>query len=300
MKLDSFLYSRLASELAVSFSQIIPEKTGYPLAELIARLIGRWQHANLGRAVRANQWVVSRMRMTAHQLDEACVSVFRFAGFVIYDFYHHLGRGREILERVEYTPRILQYLERSHNGKEPMLFVLPHMGNFDLVGRALALRGARFQVLSYPQPPSGYQLQNRIREAEGVDVTPMSLHAMRQAVERLRNGGIVITGMDRPLAESNYHPKFFGLPAALPVAYIRLAMKVDIPVIVGAAIRQPSGKYLVDASEPVSMRSYSNNKDEIEKNAESVLALAEKFILRAPQQWMMFYPVWPQTLKETP
>jgi lauroyl/myristoyl acyltransferase len=86
----------------------------------------------------------------------------------------------------------------------------------------------------------------------------------------------------------------------MPVAYIRLAIKAGIPVTVAAITRLPSGNYLIDSSDPIPMKPYPDLKTEMEKNAEAVLDMAERFILRAPQQWLMFYPVWPNAESEMP
>jgi lauroyl/myristoyl acyltransferase len=42
------------------------------------------------------------------------------------------------------------------------------------------------------------------------------------------------------------------------------------------------------------MQSGPDLKTAIEANAERVLVEAEKFIRLAPNQWSMFYPVWPE------
>lgn len=299
MKIQSFLYSRIASGLAIFLSRVLPEKSGYPVAELLGRTIGMIRGSEHERAVRANQWIISKKRLTARELDRATEAVFRFAGHSLYDFYHNLDRPDVILDKVEFSPRIKKIIEEGKEGLGA-LFVLPHMGSFDLAGRALALNGLNFQVLSYPEPPSGYRLQNEIREVPGMTVTPMSINSMRQAADNLRKGGIVLTGLDRPIQDSNYHPRFFGLPAQVPVAYIRLALKVKVPIIVAAVIRSSTGKYIVDASEPIYMHSRPELKYELESNTESVLNCAESFILRAPLQWLMFYPVWPEALHQMP
>ncbi|MCY0726124.1 hypothetical protein OVW19_30760, partial [Klebsiella pneumoniae] len=81
---------------------------------------------------------------------------------------------------------------RALDEKDGTLMVGPHITNFDMVGRALALRGMNMQILSYPQPPGGYSFQNQLRELPGVRVTPMSIQALRKASETLRAGHTVL------------------------------------------------------------------------------------------------------------
>ncbi|HEX5943537.1 MAG TPA: hypothetical protein VFY66_14735, partial [Anaerolineales bacterium] len=59
-------------------------------------------------------------------------------------------------------------------------------------------------------------------------------------------------------------------------------------------------KYRVFASEPIEMDSCPNSDEAILRNAEKVLSVAEEFIRRAPQQWSVPLPVWPQVMKLVP
>jgi lauroyl/myristoyl acyltransferase len=108
-----------------------------------------------------------------------------------------------------------------------------------------------------------------------------------------------MTGLDRPAPESSYSPKFFGHPSRLPVFYTRLAMKTRVPVIVVAVRDEPDGTHMIDCSEMIWMEPRSDPREEIIYNTERVLTVAEKFISAHPEQWSMFFPVWPDLLEET-
>jgi phosphatidylinositol dimannoside acyltransferase len=177
--------------------------------------------------------------------------------------------------------------------------VCPHLSNFELMGYALAISDVKVQVLSYPDPVATYKWQNQLRQREGIIVTPLSLSAFRQARQRLREGGSILTGLDRPL-EKGYHekyqPTFFGHPAHLPVTYVRMALEANAPVYVFAATYQPDGKYCLEGSQPIWMESKDDLETEILVNAHQVLAVAEEMIKKYAEQWAMFYPVWPEFL----
>ncbi len=178
--------------------------------------------------------------------------------------------------------------------------VCPHLTNIDLIGHAAALAGMRFQVLSYPDPPASYRITNRLRSASGIDVTPMSIQALRKATTRLREHGFVLTGVDRPIDDEKYRPLFFGRRASLPVGHVRLALMTNVPVVVITGILQPGGRYRVWASDPIWMQPDDDLTTEIVTNAEKILRIIEQEILKAPEQWTMFYPVWPDALVEMP
>ncbi len=189
-------------------------------------------------------------------------------------------------------------MTRSKEGKEGTLGLLLHMGGFDLAGYAVALRGMDPQILSYPNPNKGYQYHNQLRMEVGLNVTPLSMAALHQASRFLKSGGTVITGIDRPLEESNHSPRFFGESSNIPVTTIQLAIRTKVPVTVIACIRQKEGNYILHASPLISMVENDDREVELIYNTEQVLSVAEPYIRRWPEQWAMFYPVWPQYLKK--
>jgi lauroyl/myristoyl acyltransferase len=48
------------------------------------------------------------------------------------------------------------------------------------------------------------------------------------------------------------------------------------------------------------MKHYNDQVDEIVQNAETILAVVASYIRQAPDQWAMFYSVWPETLDQVP
>ena len=201
---------------------------------------------------------------------------------------------RKLLKRVSFSPAARAAMQRTLQNL-PTVFACAHLGNFDLMGRALALNHFPFLVLSYPNPNQGYKMQNWLRKRFGLEVSPMSLKSLRVGKQRLKSGGSVLTGLDRPLANpglQKYQPRFFGKPANLPVAYIRLAMDTGAPVIVIACTIQPDGSYHLHASAPIQMNSSGDLHADIIHNAEAVLGFTEGLVRQYHDQWLMFFPVW--------
>jgi lauroyl/myristoyl acyltransferase len=300
MDLQPLFISRLGIGLALLLGKSIPAGAAYRIAGLVTALIVSRRMSKIVTAIRANQWVVSQGKLSAHELDRVAQATLSMAGRCIYDFYHAVNRPDEILRRLSLSPELENYMEEFLQGKEGALIVAPHISNFDLAGQALALHGLHYQALAYPRPPGGYQWQNKLRSVNGVEVTPMGKSALRKAKENLKNGGIVITGLDRPLPESRYRPRFFGRPAAMPVAYIHLALQTNVPIIVVACHTKPDGSYVLQTSKKIWMQPRTDLYAATVENAEMVLSIVEEFILQAPEQWSMFYPVWPEVLDETP
>ena len=304
MALIDLLNSKWGTGLGTGISSLVPPEVGYPLGTAIADLLSSLKTSPIVRAVRANQWAIHNGQLTRKQLNTLVRDTFRSSARSLYEFWHLFRSPQTVMDMVEFEPSFMNVVHRANRGDTGTILVSGHMANFDLIGRAMALRGLELQILSYPKPPGGYRWQNRIREIPGMRITPMSTEALLEASKTLRKNKVVLTNIDRPLPASSlvnglgkYRPRFFGHPANMPVYYIRLALKHHLPVTVIGGQRRPDGKYRVWAAEPIPMRPASDLIEETVQNAEAVLAVMADFIRERPEQWAMFYPVWPETLK---
>jgi len=298
--LQSFTTSRLGIAFALAIGRFIPPRIGYPLTENVARWIVSKKQNNMVQAVRANQWVVSQGGITSKQLDEMVYKTFRHQIRCLYMYYRHLYDPKTSEDLIEITPKFAEVIKQTQENKNPTMLVGVHMSNFDLIAYAASQHGLNALGLALGDPTSGHQWQYEIRQSYGFNVVPANISTIRQAENRLKDGGTVLTGIDRPLPVSKYHPEFFGHPAALPVIHIHLATRTNVPVVVIAPIMDSDGIFRVMASDPIVMEKHSDKLTMVTKNAEKVLKVAEGFIRQVPYQWVMFLPVWPSASKQMP
>ena len=302
MKRQSFFTSRYGIQTALLLGRTLPRPLLQRLGMLIANPLASRRHSPMGRAVRANQWVVRGKSLTKVELDAAVRDVFRQAALGTADLYHALSHSAELRQLAPRTPELDALIQRGQEGKSGALVCASHSSNFDLVLLAQSLRGLRGQVLTYARPTSGYEVQNHIRASLSTELeaTPISPRSLRQAIQRLRSGGIVYTGVDRPEDTNKMQLSFFDELAWMPVGHVRLAMKAGVPIIVGACDRSPDGLYTAWLSDPLPMKEKQDQTRTIRENAQNILDALSSFIRRAPEQWMMFYPVWPAALEQMP
>jgi lauroyl/myristoyl acyltransferase len=292
------------SSFGIQFSRLLgrtlPPPAGRLVANRLAWLIASRQHSPQVQAVRANQWVVHDRTLDGPELDRAVLAVFRHGARCIYDMYHYYQDPAGLEKKVELSPRTLEVIERSRSRKTGAVLAGLHLSNFDLSMQALARHGLQTLVLSVPHPPSSYRLQNRQRTLYGMEALPFSVTALRRATERLKAGGTIMTGVERPIPSHKYPAHFFGQPAMLPVAHVQLALNTGVPAIVIACHMRPDGTYLVDASEEIRMRAMPDRMAEVTRNTEAILERLEALIREYPDQWLMYYPVWPAASGEMP
>jgi KDO2-lipid IV(A) lauroyltransferase len=285
--------SDLALRFAMGVGKAMPPSIGTRLADTVADVIAAKRSSAIARALRVNQWVVSGGAIDGEALDDRVRENLRTIAHGLYDLYHLADDPEALLDVVAISSEAAEWLERS--ASEPVVFGAPHLSNFDLAGRALALSGLCAQVLSVPTPTDAYRAQNDLRRAAGLDITPISVASLRAAAERLKDGRSVLTGVDRPLAFAKHPLRFFGRLALLPDVHIRLAERSGAPLVL-IWVQSRSGGYLVDA-QPVPVESGSSAQSTI-ANAERVLAATEEVIRSRPAEWAMPHIVWPDAASE--
>lgn len=292
--------SRFGVMLAQGIGRFFPPKVGYALTERIARWVSSRQDDPMVRAVRANQWVVSQYTLSAEQLDKAVFDTFKYQTQCLYNYFRHLYHPSFENQEMKIGPQMEELIKRSQTNEKPLIAVGIHTGNFDLSAKDLVMRGLNMYGIALDNPNQGHQRQYKIREKYGFHVVQASIAALREAERRLKKGGTVLTGMDRPLSTSKYKLDFFGRPAMVPVMHIHLALRTKAPIVVLSPRFEEDGTHRLINSELIYMTPHSNRRTAMIQNAEKVLRVAEGFIRSVPCQWVMFLPVWPEAMDEMP
>jgi lauroyl/myristoyl acyltransferase len=298
--LQQIINNPFAVHLAFFLGRNIPPDIGYPLCNFIGDWIALRRNSNVTQAIRANQWVVRGGNLENEALDQVVRQTLRNNIRDLYHLYHYVERFDDTKNLIRLNPLAHDLIERPEFGKRGLVIVGLHLSGFDLILQSICRQGLKAMVLTIPDPQGGRLIEYEMRKRTGMNLVPASLSSLRQATKYLEQGGMVLTGIDRPVSTPKYHPRFFRHAAALPTHYISLALKTHVPVVIMAAIYQADGKYQVLSSEPIEMEYGPDHGKEIVRNAENILKQAETFIRMAPQQWNIPLPVWPQFLGTVP
>lgn len=286
--------------LLSTLGRMLPMRVGHSLADFVAGRIASHHDSHMIRAVRANQWVVRGEFSEKEVLDRAVRETLRNSARSIFDLYHYIQNEQATRRLINMDPTIQRLIQRQEFEPRGLVIAGLHLGNFDLILQWLCWLGLRPLVLTIPDPQGGRRTEYDRRKKAGMNLVPASVGAIRLALRHLQQGGVVMTGIDRPIPDPKAFPRFFGRPAALPMHHVFLAAKAQVPVMVMITILQADGKNLVKTSEPIEMDSHPDREVEALENAEKVLGVAEGFIRQTPQQWSISLPVWPETLEMVP
>lgn len=298
--LQQVINSSFGLRLVSVLARTLPPRLGHSIADTVAEGIARRRDSPLVRAVRANQWVVRGERLEAEALTQAVRDTFRHSAHSIFDLYHYIHDSEATGKLIVLDLPFQQIAQRPEFDRRGLIVLGLHLSSFDLVLQWLCKQGMKPLVLTIPEPQGGRRIEYKLRKQIGMNLVPTSVGSLRAALKHLRQGGMVLTGIDRPIPRPEACPRFFGRPAALPLHHIFLATKAHVPVIIAVAHHGGDGKYHVFSSDLIEMDAYSDHEEGLLRNAEKVLRMAEGFIRPVPAQWLVPLPVWPQTLDLVP
>jgi KDO2-lipid IV(A) lauroyltransferase len=294
-----FISSRLVLGMGMFLSKHLPPLIGYGVADVISGLINLLK-PDVYWIVHANLRQVMGPEVGEKALHRLVRQVFHNNARNDYDLWHTVSRGPEAIRKaVLIPPEAWANIEQTQECGKGALIVGTHTGNFDLGILALAAHGQEIQVLGLADPPAGgFNLMDQMRERTGARLTPISTQALREALRRLRTGGIVVTGVDRPVGDEEATVEFFDRPALLPTGHVRLALKTDAAILVAGQFRDPQRGNAVRISPPLEMVRTGDQDEDLRVNLRRVTDWLEKFIRARPEQWAMFVPVWPEDEEE--
>ncbi len=293
---QDFFNSARAIRTGLWLARHLSPAAGYRFADAVAGMLGRRVRSPLVRTTAYNQRMVLGAQTPDAVIAQATRNVFRRAGRAYFDLYRALAVGKQaVLDAVTFLPQAEAALDVLTAHPQGSIIISPHISNFDLAGLAFATRDHPTLLLAYPTPTSGYDVQNQIRRDWGFEVLPIAVGALRQAMRHLKQGGMLITGIDRPdpLGSGERLP-FFGRAARLPTGHVRLALQTGALLALAHCYADPAQPhhYIIDIAPPFHLEPGEDRRQSISDHAAKILAASETIIRAHHEEWLMFYTIW--------
>jgi KDO2-lipid IV(A) lauroyltransferase len=183
-----------------------------------------------------------------------------------------------------------QALRTSQAG---VIVITAHVGNWELLGRAMALRGYPLTVVYRAREnPHIERLLKEWRTKLGFDVIARGA-AARGVLRALRAGRIVALQMDQNVnrREGVFVP-FFGRLACTRTGPARIAMRTGAPVIPAFIERVDRGpNHLIHVHPPLELVG-ADEPDAVARNLGLINAAIESAVRAAPEQWTWSHRRW--------
>jgi lauroyl/myristoyl acyltransferase len=268
----------------------LPTRTGRAVYEAAGRLA---YHALPGAraTVAANQ-----AQVLGRSPDDLLVQGSTREAFSLYarywfDSFHALGWPDDrVLETFRFEG--LEHVEKGLAGGTGVIIALPHMGNWDVGGRAMGLRVAPVvSVAEHLRPEKLFDLFLEHRRRLGMDIIDLaSEHVGRQLTQQLERNRIVALVADRDLSGGGVEVEMFGRTRRMPAGPALLSLSSGAPLLSGPVYTTPDG--WIEVLTPVSIEPTGKRKQDIVALTRALAAAFERAIAAAPSDWHLFQPAW--------
>jgi len=271
-----------------------------------AAAVGEWLGALGYRPIGVRRAVVERqVRAAFPGLDHA--DVLRIAR----ESYESLGRTTietAVLPALSRERVIAMFsridgwdiVERAMEQGRGILFVTGHLGNWELAGSFMAARGIPLEAVARRmQNPLFDRYLTETRRRIGMSVIH-DADAVKRVPRAMRENHAVAFLVDQGAVglASTWVP-FFGRYAKTPRGPAVFALRLGAPVIFGAALRQPDGRYVLGFEE-VKVEPTGDREADVDRIVAGYTATLERWIRRAPGQYFWHHRRWKHQRPGTP
>jgi KDO2-lipid IV(A) lauroyltransferase len=179
-----------------------------------------------------------------------------------------------------------------------VLVLSGHLGCWELMGawlaRGLAVAGGGplHVVTATVRNPAVDRWLSRRRREVGLRLLPRS-DGVAPVLRSLRAGGVVAVLVDQNTGADSAAVPFFGRPAPTPTGAARLAVSLDVPVVVATIARTADGRRHLVRHGPVWRADPARPRDEqIAACLQWTNAQIEERVRRNPAEWVWYHRRW--------
>lgn len=185
-----------------------------------------------------------------------------------------------------------EHLERALAQGRGVVALSGHLGNWEMLGAALAGRGFPIHVMAKPTfDRRSDRMLNDWRRANGVRVIRPE-GGLRRAVRVLRGGGVLGVLVDQDAGGASVFVDFFGRPARTRRAPFQLARRLGAPLVPMVVTLGPDGRHRVEIGEPIAPSPPADAEAALKADVAAWHAFLERAIRRAPEQWVWHHRRW--------
>ncbi len=280
-------------ELAARAERWTPGPLKFGLARLCGMLI-YWLVPRIRRNTNANMAVVlgttpddPRARRLAMR------SVVSYAEHLV-DFLRSYRMTTEELLRHTAAIEGLHHLRAFQAMGRGGIMITAHFGNWEWCGGLVSLDQPTYAVAETFRSRSFTALLDSVRQRKNLRSIQLG-GAARTILRVLRRGEFAALLADRPTPGKGVQVQFFGRPVWVPEGAAVLARRTGSPMLVGGLVRHPDRTYSAHGMPPIVIDQDAPAAEAVQQAMQQVMQDVEELIRKAPAQWYMFRPMWPDT-----
>jgi KDO2-lipid IV(A) lauroyltransferase len=231
--------------------------------------------------------------------DPALVRRWARRAFSEYAYYWAEGAQLPGLRPAKVLDRMLieqgwGHLEAAQAAGQGIILAIPHIGAWEWGGSFLSSAGyAMTAVAERIEPPELFDWFIEQRRAMGLSIVPLGPDSGSEILRALRAGGLVGLLCDRDLQGNGVGVDFFGGRTTLPAGPVTLALRTGAAVIPTIVYRGPGRNHNGVLHPPLDLTRQGSLRQDVTRLTQELAGVFEGAIRRAPEQWHLFQPNWP-------
>jgi len=265
----------------------------------VIRTLARWGAAIYWRvAARRREIVIQNLRPVLNNDPVAAASashaLFTEFALKIADLWRY--EGGAALDNWVMRWHGWEIYHAAEARRKGVLLVTPHLGNWEIGGAYLPLKGFKLIVLTQPEPDPGLtelRLASRARWGVETIVVGEDAFAFIKIVKRLQDGATVALLMDRPAASTAVSVNLFGRPFSASIAAAELARASGCAILPVCIVRTTEGYEGGIRQEIPYDRAMIGNRAARIQLTQKIMSVFEPLIRQYITQWYHFVPIWP-------
>jgi KDO2-lipid IV(A) lauroyltransferase len=253
------------------------------------------------RAVMENMRQVMGPEVSRREVRRATREVFRNAARYYADLLHVPQMDIERFYREQLDVEGEEYMREAQRSGRGAVLVSAHFGSPELAVQGLAAAGFRIFSLTEPlQPQALSDFIHWLRSRHGHEYRTVSFGGIKEAIRRLKQGGLVALMLDRDIGGTGVPMEFCGKETSIPVGAVDLALRTGADLIPAWAWRIDGFRFHARIGPPLEIVRTGNFDEDVRSNARRLLALFEGHLRAYPGQWAVLEPIWRPRPRERP
>lgn len=289
---------QLSILIAEAFSWLfwlIPRGVRYAIADRVGDAFRRMTRTYRDN-VEANVAQALHLPQSSPEVISTARSVFRTSARNFTDLITMPRQSRHsLLDSLHVIEGDWQTIEDAIAAGKGVIFILGHLGSFDLVGQVFWARGYKLTIVT-GRTTSRFIFDGvtHLRAAKGSRMVEPTPSGVRQVIKALRQGECSVFVSDRDFFQNGRAVTFFGRPTTLPPGAIRIARDTGATVI-PIAPRRAGQHHELDILSPFTVPKTNDLERDMAAGFDKLVPALEYGIRRGASQWVMFQRVWPDT-----
>jgi len=226
---------------------------------LFTGILGIWLNTRAIKVSRINLRL-THPDMPAEQIEKISRERLRYLGMISLETPKMWRKKSQWLDSKIIHIDGLEYLQAALANDKGTIAIVPHFGNWEVVGQWLSQRAPMTSLYKPPKVPQIEQWVKESRENCGATLVPTNVRGVAAVMKALKRGELtgILPDQQPPLGSGDFAP-YFGLPALTMTLIHNLIQRTGSDAVICLAELVPGGWKLI--FKPVSEELYSADQD---------------------------------------